>query len=805
MYEQFTQRVRRIFNNARRAAIETRNDHVGPEHILLALTEERDSAAVNVLVNLGVDIQELRKSTRNAIPTGNVTLPFNEIPFDEDSRAVINFAIEEARAMNHNYVGTEHLLLGLLKTEGTLAQQLLLEYGLDIDIVREEIWRMWGSPETPRQSFAKQKKSKTPLLDHFSRDLTKLAREDKLDPVIGREREIERVIQIISRRKKNNPVLIGDAGVGKTAIVEGLAHRIVKGDVPVALKDKRILALDMALIVAGTKYRGQFEERLKGILKELTSAPDVIVFIDELHTIVGAGAAEGAIDASNILKPALARGEIRCIGATTLDEYRKYIEKHTALERRFQPVFVEPPSVSETIQILKGLKEQYEKHHKVVYTDEAIEAAAYLSARYITDRNLPDKAIDVIDEAGARVKLLNPVLSPEIAEIEKKITELMHRKGKAVNAQKFEEAARLRDEIAMLEEKLREKQAELEERGEYPKVTREDVAQVVSGWTGIPLSSIKEDETKKLLRMEEELKKRIVGQNHAIKIVARAIRRSRAGVKDPKRPIGCFIFLGPTGVGKTELARTLARFMFGDEDALVKIDMSEYMEKFNVSRLVGAPPGYVGYEEGGQLTEKVRRRPYSVVLFDEIEKAHPDVFNILLQILDDGCITDSLGRKVDFRNTIIIMTSNIGTAYIKKSKGIGFSQEDEELSYIKMKEMLMEEVKKVFRPEFLNRIDEIVVFKPLSKRDMEKIVDILVKEVEDRLKEKKLSFILDKSAKELLVEQGFDPEYGARPLKRAIRRLLEDPLAEEMLRSRWRKGTKIKIVRAGNELSFISH
>ncbi|MEO0076584.1 MAG: ATP-dependent Clp protease ATP-binding subunit [candidate division WOR-3 bacterium] len=801
MQERFTERVRKILNLARQEAIRLHNDYIGTEHILLSLVKEGEGVAAMVLTDLGINLDDLRRAIENAVSYGSKTLVLGDIPLNQQARNALNWAVDEARRMNHTYIGTEHILLGILREEESIGCQILQSLGIELEIVRQETLRILGGEvvETP-----KKQKSKTPALDFFSRDLTQLAREDKLDPIIGREKEIERVIQILARRKKNNPVLIGEAGVGKTAIVEGLAQRIVDGRIPSVLKNKRVLALDMAAIVAGTKYRGQFEERLKAVINEITNQGDSIIFIDELHTIVGAGAAEGSIDASNILKPALARGELQCIGATTLEEYRRYIEKHSALERRFQPVMVDPPSVEETIRILMGLKEKYELHHKVVYTDSAIKAAAYLADRYITDRFMPDKAIDVLDEAGSRVKLLRATVNPELEEIEKKIEKVRKAKEEAIKQQKFEKAALLRDEQKNLIETLKMKRKEWEISGNYPVVNEEDIAYVVASWSSVPLTKLEENEQQRLLKMEEEIKQRIVGQEHAIEAIAKAIRRSRAGIKDPRRPIGSFIFLGPTGVGKTELARVLAKFLFGHEDALIRLDMSEYMEKFNVSRLVGAPPGYVGYEEGGQLTEKVRRKPYSVVLFDEIEKAHPDIFNILLQILEDGQLTDSLGRKVNFKNAVIIMTSNIATAEIKKATSLGFQSSTEAESYEKIKEKLLNEVKKVFRPEFLNRVDEIIVFKSLDRTQMEKIVDIQIRDIAERLKENKLTIVLEKNAKDLLVEQGFDPEFGARPIKRAIRRLLEDPLSEEILKNKFSPGSVIRITRDGEKLVFNS-
>jgi ATP-dependent Clp protease ATP-binding subunit ClpC len=800
MQEKFTERVRKILAIARQEAIKFHNDYIGTEHILLGIVKEGEGVAVMVLNELGVNLDDLQRTIESNLEYGSKTLILGEIPLNQEARAAINWAIEEARKMNHSYIGTEHILLGILKEEKSLGAQILQSLGLELEIVRQETLRLLSGYV---KETTKRPKSKTPALDMYSRDLTQLAREDKLDPIIGREKEIERVIQILVRRKKNNPVLIGEAGVGKTAIVEGLAQRIIDGRIPQALKNKRVLALDMAAIVAGTKYRGQFEERLKAIINEITTQKDCIIFIDELHTIVGAGAAEGSIDASNILKPALARGEIQCIGATTLEEYRRYIEKHSALERRFQPIIVDPPSVEETIRILMGLKEKYELHHRVIYSEKAIRAAAYLADRYITDRFLPDKAIDIIDEAGARVKLIRAITNPELEDLEKKIDKITKAKETAIERQKFERAAELRDEQRRLIELYKKKRLEWERKGDFPVVTEEDIAYIVSMWSSVPVTKLEENEQQRLLNMEKELAEYIVGQDHAISAIAKAIRRSRAGVKDPRRPIGSFIFLGPTGVGKTELARVLAKFLFGSEDALIRLDMSEYMEKFNVSRLVGAPPGYVGYEEGGQLTERIRRKPYSVVLFDEIEKAHPDVFNILLQILEDGQLTDSLGRKVSFKNAVIIMTSNIATAEIKKAASLGFHISTELETYEKIKDKLLQEVKRVFRPEFLNRVDEIIVFKSLDRTQMEKIVDIQLREITERITDRKLILQIEKSARELLIEQGFDPEFGARPIKRAIRRLLEDPLSEELLRNAYPPGTIIRVVRDNESLKFI--
>jgi len=801
LYERFTERVRKVLHLAREEASQYRHNYIGTEHILLGIIREGEGVALMVLANLGIDPEQIRKSLEERLTPGQGKVSYGDMPLNNEARIALSNSVEEARSFNHSYVGTEHLLLGLLKTEDSIAAQVLNENGVDYDMVKNEIMKLLH-PE-PAPSSSTKGRTKGSVLEFFTRNLVKMAQEGKLDPIIGREQEIERVIQILSRRKKNNPVLIGEAGVGKTAIVEGLSQRIVRGEVPAQLKNKKVLALDMAAIVAGTKYRGQFEERLKALINEIIESGDIIIFIDELHTIVGAGAAEGAIDASNMLKPALARGELQCIGATTMEEYRRYIEKNSALERRFQPIIVNPSTVEESIKILEGLKEKYEEHHRVRYTQEALEAAVTLSDRYISDRYLPDKAIDVIDEAGAKVKLSTPPHPPEVLELEAKLSEIKSKKETAVRNQEYEKAAKLRDEQKRLERELSKQKREYEKREQYPTVTREDVAYIVSRWTGIPVSRIEEKESERLLRMEDEIKRRIVGQDQAISAIAKAIRRSRAGVKDPRRPIGSFIFLGPTGVGKTELARCLARFLFDDEAALVRLDMSEYMEKFNVSRLVGAPPGYVGYEEGGQLTEKVRRRPYSVVLFDEIEKAHPDVFNILLQILEDGLLTDSFGRKVNFKNTVIIMTSNIGTAQIRKSAGLGFKLDEGQINYERMKEKLLEEVKKVFNPEFLNRVDEIIVFNPLSKEDMEKIVDIQLKDIEERLKEKKLRISIDQAGKELLVEEGFDPEYGARPIKRAIRRLIEDPLSEEILKGKFKSGSVVKITRTGDRLEFV--
>ncbi|MBN3038598.1 MAG: ATP-dependent Clp protease ATP-binding subunit [Candidatus Omnitrophica bacterium] len=810
MFNRFTERARKVIILAKEEAKRFNHDYIGTEHILLGLIREGEGVASAVLQNMGLGLDKIRLEIEKLVQPGPASSVSGDIPFTPRAKRVIELSMEEARSLGHNYIGTEHLLLGLLREGEGVAAQVLLGLGLDLNKVRHEIMELLGQgipgQSGPAVSNAPgpKAKSKTPALDAFGRDLTHLANEGKLDPVIGRQNEIERVIQILSRRTKNNPVLLGEAGVGKTAIVEGLAQQIVAGNVPEVLQDKRIVIIDLALMVAGTKYRGQFEERIKAIMDEIKKSENIVMFIDELHTLVGAGGAEGAIDASNILKPALSRGEAQCIGATTLDEYRKYIEKDAALERRFQTIMVEPPTVKETIDILKGLRDKYEAHHKVKFTDEALEEAAKLSDRYITGRYLPDKAVDLMDEAGARARLSALTVPPDLKELEKKIEDIRKEKEAAIKSQDFEKAAHFRDqereakqELGKVKVSWNKKKIEV-----IPTVGEEDIAQIVSKWTGVPVSKLEQKESEKLLKMEEEMHKRVIGQDEAIAAIARAVRRSRAGIKDPRRPIGSFVFLGPTGVGKTLLARALAEFMFGDEDALIQLDMSEYMEKFNVSRLVGAPPGYVGYEEGGQLTEKVRRRPYSVVLLDEIEKAHPDVFNILLQVLEDGRLTDSFGRKVDFRNTILIMTSNIGAEMLRKQGSLGFKSQQEEVTFSEMKKKLLDEVRRTFKPEFLNRIDDINVFRPLTKDDLFKIVEIEIGEVQKRLADKQLTLELSKEAKEFLIEKGFNPVFGARPLKRTIQRFLEDPLSEEIIKNKPKQSKKIVVTRKKEELIF---
>jgi len=786
MFNRFTERARKVLVLAKEEARRFNHDYIGTEHILLGLVREGEGVACAVLQNLGADLERLRLEIEKLITSGSVTSVVGDIPFTPRAKKALELAAEEARSLGHNYIGTEHILLGLIREGEGLANQVLYGMGIDLEKVKEEISSLLGGAHTA--SGTAHAASKTPALDSFGRDLTKNARDGQLDPVIGRAAEIERVIQVLSRRTKNNPVLLGEAGVGKTAIVEGLAQSIVFGNVPEVLRGKRIIGLDLALMIAGTKYRGQFEERIKSVMEEIKRSKDTIIFIDELHTLVGAGAAEGAIDASNILKPALSRGEIQCIGATTLDEYRKYIEKDAALERRFQAIYVDPNTVDETFQILKGLRDKYEAHHRVHFTDNALFNSAKMSDRYLSDRFLPDKAIDLIDEAGARSRLAVLTVPKEIQEVEQRLNDIVREKEAFIKQQDFEAAARLRDEEKSLRLKLENLRREWNKKRDQivPTVTEEEIAKLVAQITGIPIFRIEEKESEKLMKIEEELKKTVCGQDQAMESIARSVRRARAGIKEPRRPIGSFIFLGPTGVGKTLLARALAEFMFGNEEALIQIDMSEYMEKFNVSRLVGAPPGYVGYEEGGQLTERVRRRPYSVVLLDEIEKAHPDVFNLLLQILEEGRLTDSYGRKVDFRNTIMIMTSNVGAEIIRKQGSLGFTAVEEDISYDKMKDKLLEAVKKTFKPEFLNRLDEIIVFKPLDKEALGKIVQIEIEHVNDRLKDLGFQVDLTPEATDFFIEKGFDPVFGARPLKRVIQRFLEDPLAEDIIKGRFK-------------------
>jgi len=803
MFNRFTERARRVILLAREEAKRLDHDYLGTEHLLLGLIREGEGVAALALQNMGIDLEQVRQEVEKAVGRGGGSLFLGQIPFTPRAKKVLELAVTEARNLGHNYIGTEHLLLGLIREGEGVAAQILTNLGADLERVREEVVALLGEKVSVDRE---PQPTNTPTLDRYGRDLTELARNGELDPVIGREKEIERVIQILSRRTKNNPVLIGEAGVGKTAIAEGIAQRIVEGSLPEPLLNKRLVTIELGSVVAGTKYRGEFEKRMERILNEIRKAKNIILFIDEIHTLVGAGAAEGAIDASNILKPALARGELQCIGATTLDEYRKYIERDEALERRFQPVMVNEPTVKETIEILKGLRDRYEAFHRVKITDEAIEAAAKLSHRYIQGRFLPDKAIDVMDEAAARVRLQSSVRPKKLKSVESELEQIRKEKEAAIRAQEFEKAAKLRDKEKNLRRILMEERTQWEaEKGkkiEEEVVTAKDIAYIVSSWTNIPLRDLTEEESRRLLRMEEALHKRMVGQDEAIKAVAQSIRRAQAGVKNIKRPIGCFMFLGPTGVGKTELARSLAEFLFGDEDAMIRLDMSEYMEKFTVSRLTGAPPGYVGYEEGGELTEKVRRRPYSVILLDEIEKAHPDVFNILLQIMEDGRLSDNLGHVVDFRNTVLIMTSNLGAEQIRSDASVGFRSTDGGITYEEMKNRVLSELKRHFRPEFLNRLDEVIVFHPLSKEEIKQIVDRMLEEERKLLSEKDIKLEVTKEARDLIAEEGYDPDFGARPLRRAIQRLIENPLSEEILRGKFKDGDTVVVGVKDGQITF---
>ena len=804
MFERFTDRARKVMALANQEAQRFNHEYIGTEHILLGLVKEGSGVGATVLKNLDVDIKKLRLEIEKHVKSGPDMVTMGKLPQTPRAKKVIEYAIEEARSLNHNYVGTEHILLGILRESEGIAAQVLLDIGLKLEEVRQEVLNLLGAgvDDGPAAlgmkmspTMGRKAKSKTPALDSFGRDLTQLAEDDELDPVIGRKNEIERLVQILCRRTKNNPVLLGEAGVGKTAIVEGLSQQIINKQVPEILKGKRIVVLDLAMMVAGTKYRGQFEERIKAVINEVRRAKNVVLFIDELHTLVGAGGAEGAIDASNVLKPALARGEVQCIGATTLDEYRKHIEKDGALERRFQTIIVEPPSKDETLDILRGLQDRYEAHHRVRFTDEALFQAVELSTRYITGRCLPDKAIDVVDESGARVRLKNMTPPPDLTEIEETIEKLQREKDEAVRSADYERAASLRDEAQkLLDEKTKLHKDWYEEHKEATGVVdNEIIAEVVSNMTGVPLTRLEKKETQRLLELETELHKIVVSQHDAITAVAKAVRRSRSGMKDPNRPMGCFIFLGPSGVGKTLLAQALAEFMFSDRNSLIRLDMSEFMEKHNVSRLVGAPPGYVGYEEGGQLTERIRRRPYSVLLLDEIEKAHPDVYNMLLQIMDEGRLTDSFGRGIDFKNVILIMTSNIGAELIKNSGGFGFGKKTPEADYEKMKDVLQKEVEHHFRPEFLNRVDDTIVFKALTRDDLVTIVEYELKKVFKRLTEHGLKLELSEQAKEFLIDKGYNPEFGARPLRRAIEHYIEDPLSEAVLAGKFHGKNLIKI------------